>query len=1099
MSKKKETEDNLNKNFDHKRKRVDPRRQKDLFSSQNTKNKTETEYTLAPVETFTETYARDEQSEKKEQNSSKKKNDRDRHNTSVNTMTQRRSGDFRRKTNLEAENDQWIEKMHEKPHALRSEITQQEENEAFDRFTPNFSKEQNSLLSLQEQWASSSKEESTALSHDGKDRLKELQAFFLSEAKEDIPSDPFSPSYRYLTNSSEKSWKMQRRIISSNGRFLLSYAEQDKVGDGMKEVSENVLPVVAAVFQMGKRTMGTFSVASLSSDKKFQDAIALLASGEFKKYNLSIPENQNWNMTDVKKVHTEIRNILSREGIGRFSSDGSYMMSQVFRGKLKQRFGDQNAKALYIVSMKLSLAQSFSKGRKMQFIRPMNRQGRKWMRQDATSNAILTTGYIFHYTSRASLFAAKQAAILSAKGVTAAAKSKLAQTVADKGHAVNNIIQNATQANRKTRNFFENRTKRKRLRSKKKLERRAKTNKILDAVLPHRFITNRILKPAAAFITKGRYNPIRWLGNVFGWANGVVKGFASLLGGFLLLLLAFFMLGAIVLIIIEQFDWASNEKETRDKCFDIITTCWDAQMDQMQNYGLGEGYRNVIYTFNDRDKDPDNDHKTNPSYTEEELNYTETTNSVEILSMAQVYFDFDLDSASPEELTSYIRGLYNGSHIITTKEIESQEKDEYGNAKYTDLEVILTTYYFDELFECSITSSFNGGESAIAGESFVVPQDFRQSITYEGTMEWAKGVAKSPSNPMKQVVDAWYQNGQNIGTQEDGMLSTPCIIVGGQKRYLCAIVQHFGQIGDYVDAYLEDGTILPLILIDNKGCYDGGSYHNLTTNFMFNQFHYGHTLSPGDQSVCSVLEFMKSSGSPSGNPSSYCKRLAPVSGSGSNSIKVTKLVNGGSFLKNPSGPKYINGDSAQVDVNNANARAFLGKIEEMSTLIKQNATHVKRSGSCERSYSVFKRKLMHGENAYINCIAPAKWALEELGLLPEGVAFYGHTDGTFHMPSGQTKRKLLNKMTLFNSGGPVQMTLTEAAQAGKLQPGDIVNLSSSTYSHSVVYVGTNEQGHPMVYDGGGEAEKEGYAKVGCYVDYNKAYKNSKIRTILRWK
>ena len=366
-------------------------------------------------------------------------------------------------------------------------------------------------------------------------------------------------------------------------------------------------------------------------------------------------------------------------------------------------------------------------------------------------------------------------------------------------------------------------------------------------------------------------------------------------------------------------------------------------------------------------------------------------------------------------------------------------------------------------------------------------------------MEWAKGVATSPSNPMKQVVDAWYENGQNVGTEQDGMLGTPCIIVGGQKRYLCAIGSHFGQIGDYVDAYLEDGTILPLILIDNKGCYDGGAYHNLNTNFMFNGFHYGHTVSPGNQSVCSVLEFMKSSAAPSGNPSSYCTRLAPVAGSDSSSIKVTKLVNGGSFLKNPSGPQYINGDSAAVDTNNANAQMFLQKLGVISNTVKANASNVERSSGCERTFRTFEKKLQNNEKAEINCIGPGKWALEEMGLLPEGCTFYGSSDGTFHMPSGQSRRKLLNKMSLIESGGAIGMTLNKATKEGKLQPGDIINLSSSTYSHSVVYAGADSQGHPMVYDGGGESEKQGYGKVGCYIDYSNSYQNSKIRTILRWK
>ncbi|OUO25395.1 hypothetical protein B5F87_17520 [Eubacterium sp. An3] len=1015
--------------------------------------------------------------------------------------------DAHRKSREEQENEDWLQKMREKPSAIGGSTRRGAEKE--DRFD-----DIEELLSIQDDAVATDEQKAADIHRDGADHQAEFNEIF----SENGQTEAFAQQMRSLTNGAEKIWKMQYRSLASTGRFVMSYVEQTDAGQGYRVLTDNVMPVATFLGRAGKKSLASFAAASLTQDKKFQDALKVLRSGYFKDVRFHLPPDNLWDLKDVKLFQKDIRQLLIKEGIGTFSVDGAFMSAQLFRAKLKGRFPDADLNALYTVAKKTANIQALRSHNNLHLYWVAKRLSHKYMRQDDTMNAMLLTGSIVFHSRRtlrnafrvaallfrATAFIAKEAALLAAKAATAAAKTRLANTLAEKNSIAKKAVKSVQRSEQALRQHLSKSAKRKAEKKAKKVRkkaaRQAKRDAILDRILPTRILRRKLIKPAKSILTKGRFNPLGWIGKFLGKLAAVKAGILAFAGILLAAASIFAIFIVSITAILEMFNWGANDKETRDHCFEVIASSFQSQMSQMENYGIGQGYRNIIYTFNDRDDDPSNDHKTNEVYTEEEFDYTETTNSVEMLSMAQVYFDFDLENADRTELDNYLRGLYNGSHVITTKEVPSEETDENGNAKYTDLEVILTTYYFDELFDCAITSaSYAGGESPIAGEAFDIPQDFKQSITYEGTMEWAKGVATSPSNPMKQVVDAWYENGQNVGTEQDGMLGTPCIIVGGQKRYLCAIVGHFGQIGDYVDAYLEDGTILPLILIDNKGCYDGGAYHNLNTNFMFNGFHYGHTVSPGNQSVCSVLEFMKSSTAPSGNPSSYCTRLAPVAGSDSSSIKVTKFVNGGSFLKNPSGPQYVNGDTVVIDTNNANAQMFLQKLGVISNTVKTNASNVERSSGCERTFRTFEKKLRNNEKAEINCIGPGKWALEEMGLLPEGCTFYGSSDGTFHMPSGQSRRKLLNKMALIERGGAVGMTLNQATKEGKLQPGDIINLSSSTYSHSVVYAGADSQGHPMVYDGGGESEKQGYGKVGCYIDYSNSYQNSKIRTILRWK
>lgn len=62
----------------------------------------------------------------------------------------------------------------------------------------------------------------------------------------------------------------------------------------------------------------------------------------------------------------------------------------------------------------------------------------------------------------------------------------------------------------------------------------------------------------------------------------------------------------------------------------------------------------------------------------DDLGFTETTNTAEMMAMAQVYFDFDLDDASEEDIGAYLSGLYSGSHTMDIKEKDRYTRDKDG-------------------------------------------------------------------------------------------------------------------------------------------------------------------------------------------------------------------------------------------------------------------------------------------------------------------------------------------------------------------------------------------------------------------------------------
>ena len=100
-------------------------------------------------------------------------------------------------------------------------------------------------------------------------------------------------------------------------------------------------------------------------------------------------------------------------------------------------------------------------------------------------------------------------------------------------------------------------------------------------------------------------------------------------------------------------------------------------------------YRNVTLHYeNIKDED---------IYEEKEIAIHETTNSAEILSMAVVYFDFDIEKAGKKKVTKYVEELYNGSHIMSIIEKPYTYQDSDGNdITVTDADVTLTTYYFNQ-------------------------------------------------------------------------------------------------------------------------------------------------------------------------------------------------------------------------------------------------------------------------------------------------------------------------------------------------------------------------------------------------------------------
>lgn len=228
------------------------------------------------------------------------------------------------------------------------------------------------------------------------------------------------------------------------------------------------------------------------------------------------------------------------------------------------------------------------------------------------------------------------------------------------------------------------------------------------------------LRKPIQYVGKG-FRAVNFIGNAIGYLISATMSLASTLFSILMFALVLMLLLALVISVITSivstiaalFDFTATDEEIRDAALDQIETCYNLQNTGISNILSDSRYRNVSMNYVDVRDDAAYEQEGNqPVYP-----FTETTNSAEILSMATVYFDFDLEEAGISEVKDYVRNLYNGSHITTVVEKEYTETETYIDEEgeeqkrevtYIDADVTLTSYYFNALFECSLQSGMTG-------------------------------------------------------------------------------------------------------------------------------------------------------------------------------------------------------------------------------------------------------------------------------------------------------------------------------------------------------------------------------------------------------
>lgn len=207
--------------------------------------------------------------------------------------------------------------------------------------------------------------------------------------------------------------------------------------------------------------------------------------------------------------------------------------------------------------------------------------------------------------------------------------------------------------------------------------------------------------------------------------------------------------------------------------------------------------------------------------------------------------------------------------VLTTVEGNSSNAVRINTYQYANLESQGVVGFASQ--ECTDNTSTG---STITGQVINIP-NFKQTYAtvtcYDYWCKSGREMVWTSGTSQRKISDLWKSKGSKF---EDGLA---VINVNGTNRYLVAVSNTFGSVGEQVDFYLSDGTVLPCIIADAKSPNDS----NFTK--------YGHKQSDGS---INIIEYQVKR--------SYYKKYGNPGNNGWRSNlnqNVVKAVNGGSILK----------------------------------------------------------------------------------------------------------------------------------------------------------------------------------------------------------
>lgn len=395
-----------------------------------------------------------------------------------------------------------------------------------------------------------------------------------------------------------------------------------------------------------------------------------------------------------------------------------------------------------------------------------------------TSKSIKLGSRAIRYGIKSAALVGKKTALAAVKGAVMLAKSKIGQQIMPDS-VVNATKQTAQSINRistgidtlkqNIRNSRSNRMRQTFLHRRERIKAFRKDPFSLKH--KRRVLLQNLRKTKVGMAVNGVFRPVSlakqaagyMISTVMSIVSAIMSAIMAAFGGILLLFLVVVIFIVIIGSIFSLFDFSAHDEKIQEAAFAQIKQCYQEQNNQIQSFY--SQYRNVTINYQVK--------KDNELYADASMmtDISSNTNAAEIVSMAVVYFDFDLGKAGEEEVKNYVRKLYNGSHQYYVSETPVYKTNSEGE-KYqiaTDANITLTTHYFNSIFDCALAESSYGGTASFGS-------DMTGGDVAEKMFNYFKSAGWSDEAACAAIGNAAQESG---GTLISGI--NPAIVGGGGR------------------------------------------------------------------------------------------------------------------------------------------------------------------------------------------------------------------------------------------------------------------------------------------------------------------------------
>lgn len=582
-------------------------------------------------------------------------------------------------------------------------------------------------------------------------------------------------------------------------------------------------------------------------------------------------------------------------------------------------------------------------------------------------------------------------------------------------------------------------------RKEKKLVRRRKFRKWLEDPIGikrlGRRAADRLLKTRAG---RAVSFPVRMLNAVKGAVAKAVATCATVVSMLvtILLLLGLFLvavvmiMGAVVSMVgsmMAAFDFTATDEDVQQKMLAAIQQCYTEQVESINAcYG---NYENVMVNYVDR--------RTDSVYEEAELELEETTNVAEILCMANIYFDFELDE-NAEDAVEYVKALYAASNqvdfdISVDRTEHTGEVDADGDpvaVTYYNADITVTRYYFNDIFEVDIgsesggawTGDMSGLPAWITPEAMQAVLEVQRDKDIPAAAILGQMILESTGTYPGGCSGLCYKNNNCLGiTKHDCQIKGTSSSSWGTKEYYGKYVsvnrsfQAYKSLGDCIRCYGSTDIVSGKPSTLRKCTTDPKTRHYSTASYVTAVWKAGYATSP-----------------------TYVQNVMKI-------VRAYNLERFNSMSPTSVGSGMVTGAQAVIACGDYYNSVLENAVRRGEKWVYSNSSkYVAQTGSFE--------KMLAGKVRGGNCATIANWAFRDMGIIKKNEKFYGDRSGKIrNYNSGSTKLKLAldRNCTVINGGG---RKFSALVKEGQVLPGDVL-------------IG---KGHTFVYRGGGTVFASGH-------------------------